>query len=214
VRAAVSLLAVFVAALAALGCGASTGSSAPVLSGPGIVEAAPPWKPEYTHLRERMARFKVPPPGTEKYHHHTQLHIYEDGLLVPVPAHIGIGPNGAAGLHTHEPGGVIHIEADKPFAATLGKFFAIWGVPLGHDQVGNLKNDGDKRVYVLANGKPVADPINYAMREGDNIVVAYGEAGSFPKTPDVTLLRDEQSGKGGVCGKPKKGQKKKSCIAK
>jgi hypothetical protein len=215
VRAAVSLSTLLLAALGALGCGDSPGSSAPVVSGPGIVEAAAPWKPEYAHLAERMARFKVPPPGTEKFHHHTQLHIYDDGLLVPVPAQIGIGPKGAAGLHTHEPGGVIHIEATKPFVATLGDFFAVWGVPLGRDQVGNLKTSGDKRVYVLANGKPVADPINYTMRDGDNLVVAYGQAGSFPKTPDVTLLRDEQSGKGGVCGQPKKGQKKKkSCIAK
>jgi hypothetical protein len=182
-----------------------------VVSGPGIEETEPPWKPENANVRERMKRFGVPPPGTEKFHHHAQLHVYADGLLVPVPDKVGL--SGPAGLHTHAPGGVIHIEATKPFTATLGDFFAIWGVPFGPEQVGNFKNDGDKRVYVLANGKPVADPINYAMREGDNIVVGYGKAGSFPKTPDVSLLRDEQAGKGGSCGAQKKGEKKKkSCI--
>jgi hypothetical protein len=162
-----------------------------------------------------MKSLGVPAPGTEKFHHHVQLHVYADGLLVPVPDHVGIGPGGAAGLHTHAPGGVIHIEATKPFSPTLGDFFGIWGVAFGPEQVGNLKNDGNKRVYVLANGKAVPDPIDYVMREGDNLVVAYGEPGSFPKKPDVTLLRDEQAGKGGSCGARKKGEKKKkSCTAK
>src|ERR687885_198428 len=68
-------------------------------------------------------------PGNVKYHHHAQLHVYNDGLLVPVPTHIGLGPGGPAALHTHAPGGVIHIEASRPFKPTLGAFFAIWGVP-------------------------------------------------------------------------------------
>jgi hypothetical protein len=206
---------VFALVLVASGCGSSAPkSSAPVVSGPGVTATKAPWKPEYAHLQERMKRFAVPPPGTEKFHHHAQLHIYQDGLLVPVPAGIGIGPGIAAGLHTHVPGGVIHIESTKPFTPTLGAFFAIWGVPFGPEQVGDLKNDGGKRVYVLANGKAVADPIHYVMHEGDNLVVAYGAPDSFPKKPNVTLLREEQSGKGGPCGAQKKGQKKKkSCIA-
>jgi hypothetical protein len=212
-----SLSALLALALLVLGCGDSSsggGSSAPLVSGPGIVETAPPWKPSTEKLEERMARFGVPAPGTEKYHHHAQLHVYNDGLLVPVPTHIGLAPV-AAGLHTHAPGGVIHIEATKPFKATLGDFFAIWGVAFGPEQLGNLKNDGDMRVHVLANGKPVADPIDYVIREGDNLVVAYGKPDSFPKKPDVGLLRDEQAGIGGGCGERQEGEKKpKSCVPK
>jgi hypothetical protein len=202
-------------AVSAVGCGDAqkSKSSAPVVTGPGIVATKAPWKPRYEHLQQRMTRFGVPAPGTEKFHHHVQLHVYADGLLVSVPAGIGLGPGVAAGLHTHAPGGVIHIESTKPFSPTLGDFFAVWGVPLGPEQVGDLKNNGDKRVYVFANGKPVADPINLPLREGDNLVVGYGTAGSFPKKPPVTLLRDVQSGKVGGCGKQKKGQKKKSCVA-
>jgi hypothetical protein len=215
VRAFALLLAVLGSALLVLGCGGGQTSSAPVVSGPGVVATKAPWKPEFKHLRERMVRLGVPAPGTEKFHHHAQLHIYADGLLVPVPAHIGLAPTSPAGLHTHAPGGVIHIEASKPFSATLGDFFGVWGVPFGREQVGDLKNAGGKRVYVLVDGKPVPDPINYRLREGDNIVVAYGEPGSFPKRPPVTLLRDVQSGKTGGCGAQKKGQKKqKSCVAK
>jgi hypothetical protein len=215
-RALLSYIAVLAVALVAAGCGNDKeSSSAPVISGPGITETDPPWKPSYEQLQERMKRFGVPPPGTEKYHHHAQLHVYQDGLLVPVPTHIGLGPGVAAGLHTHAPGGVIHMEATKPFSPTLGDFFAIWGVPFGPEQVGNLKNDGDKRVHVVVNGKDVADPIDYVMKEGDNLVVAYGKDGSFPRKPNVTLLKEEQSGKGGPCGATKKGEKKKkSCIVK
>lgn len=214
-RTAVSVLALLVVTALAAGCGTDKkGSSAPVITGAGISESAPPWKPSYDHLAERMKRFGVPPPGTEKYHHHAQLHVYDDGLLVTVPTHIGLGAGGPAGLHTHAPGGVIHIEASKPFRPTLGAFFAVWGVAFGPKQVGNLKDEGDQHVYVYANGKPVADPIHYVIREGDNLVVAHGKAGSFPTRPNVTLLREEQSGKGGPCGAVKKGQKKKkSCTA-
>jgi hypothetical protein len=217
VRAPLLLALAAIVVLAGCGDGSSEPSSsdAPVISGPGVVATKAPWKPETEHLRERMKRFDVPPPGTEKFHHHAQLHVYEDGFLVPVPTHIGIGGGTVSGLHTHAPGGVIHIEATKPFSPTLGDFFGIWGVPFGPEQVGDLENEGDKRVWVYANGKPVADPIDYVMREGDNLVVAYGEEGSFPTKPNVTLLREEQSGKGGPCGAKKKGEpKKKSCIAK
>jgi hypothetical protein len=222
VRAPLCILALLVAALLALGCGNGESSSddAPVIKGPGITASDPPWNPEHSRLDARMTQFEVPPPGTEKYHHHAQLHVYNDGLLVPVPAEIGLAPGEgggiktAAGLHTHAPGGVIHIESTKPFTATLGDFFAIWGVAFGPKQVGSLKDDGDNHVYVLANGKPVADPIDYVMREGDNLVVAYGKPDSFPKKPDVSLLRDEQAGKGqGGCGAQQKGEKKKSCTA-
>jgi hypothetical protein len=68
---------------------------------------------------------------------------------------------------------------------------------------------------VVANGKPVADPINLPIHEGDNLVVGYGKPGSFPTKPPVTLLREEQAGTGGGCGAKKKGEKKpKSCIPK
>ena len=160
-----------------------------------------------------MGRYRVPPSGTEKFHHHAQLHVYDDGLLVPVPTKIGVAHGRAAGLHTHDPGGVIHIESSRPFPATLGGFFAIWGVAFGPQQLGNLKNTGDKRVFVLANGKPVSDPIGYRIREGDNIVVAFGRAGSFPRRPPVTLLRAVQAGQSGSCGARKRGRKTKSCVA-
>jgi hypothetical protein len=213
VRALVLALTIACAALVIAGCGEKKETAgAPVTFGPGVTETPPPWKPEYAHLQERMKMLGVPPPGNEKFHHHAQLHIYNDGLLIPVSTHIGLGKT-SAGLHTHDATGVIHIESTKPFKATLGDFFTIWGVPFGTEQVGNLHASGKNKVFTYVNGKPVADPIHYVMKDGDNIVVAYGTAGSFPKTPDTTALKREQQGLG-VCGKnQKKGGKTKSCVS-
>lgn len=213
-RALLLTLALACAAVLVAGCGQKHETAgAPVTFGPGVTETPPPWKPEYAHLRERMRALGVPPPGSEKYHHHVQLHIYNSGLLIPVASHVGLGST-SSGLHTHDATGVIHIETSKPFRATLGDFFTIWGVPFGTEQVGDLHASGDKKVFTYVNGKQVADPIHYALKEGDNIVVAYGTAGSFPKTPDTTALKKVQKGQGGACGEVKgKGQKKKSCVA-
>ena len=213
VRVATLLLGLLAVALSAYGCGGARTSRDEVTTATGAVDIGPPWRPVYAHLRARMAHSGVPVPGTEKFHHHAQLHVYDRGLSIPIPGKIGIAPGQAAGLHTHDPGGVIHIEASRPFPATLGDFFAIWDVTFSADQLGSLQNRGSDRLHVLANGKPVRDPVGYRIREGDNLVVAFGRAGSFPKKPPTRLLRAEQSGRAGTCGANKKGEKRKSCVA-
>lgn len=86
------------------------------------------------------------------FHVHTHLTIFVDGQPRQVPYGIGIAPprtvqqtaNGpfvTGGscfywLHTHADDGIIHIESPVQRTFTLGDFFAIWGQPLGPDQVG------------------------------------------------------------------------------
>jgi hypothetical protein len=120
------LAAVFV--LAATGCG--SGSSTPPglsISGPGLQTTKPPWAPEYSHLAERLQTLGLPPGGPEKFHIHALLHIYVNGLLVPLPAEIGLDPSLhiKSSLHTHDRTGIIHMEAAHPFNYTLGDFFAV-----------------------------------------------------------------------------------------
>ncbi len=83
-------------------------------------------------------------------HIHAHLAVYTDGAEVAVPAGIGIAkprlgetPDGSHystgaclyWLHTHDPDGVIHIEAPSDVKPTLGQFFAIWGQTLDDNHV-------------------------------------------------------------------------------
>jgi hypothetical protein len=209
------------AALALAACGSGgegTGSSGAaegtVVQGPGVRATKPPWPLEKTHMAQRVRILGLPAPGQEKFHIHAQLRVYVDGLLVPVPANIGLDPARriAAGLHTHDRSGVIHLEADKPFKATLGDVFYLWGLRLAANELGALRNDGAEQVRAYVNGKPIADPAAHVLAKNDNIVIAYGKAGTFPTRPDTTLLREANRGGSLACSKNKNGQKRTSCI--
>src|SRR5437899_5762102 len=79
--------------LAAAGC--SSGTATPpglTISGPGLQTGKPPWPPEYKQLAQRLQKIAIPPGGKETFHIHAMLHIYVNGLLVPLPANIGLDP--------------------------------------------------------------------------------------------------------------------------
>jgi hypothetical protein len=116
------------------------------------------------------------------FHVHTHLTIFVDGAARQIPYGIGIvpprtvqhtpeGPFVTSGtcfywLHTHTEDGIIHIESPVQRSYTLGDFFAIWGQPLGLDQVGPAKGKVtafyDGKVYL---GNPADIPI------GDHVQV-------------------------------------------
>jgi len=216
------LLAALVAAalvLAACGEKKETIGDTTAQYGPGVTDAAPPWKPEYAHLKQRIARLGLPPVGKEQVHHHAILHVYNDGLLVQVPANVGWLPQAKvySSIHTHTPNGIIHMESSRPHKFKLGDFFFIWGVAFGRETLGSLHNSGDNQLNVYVNGKHVVDPVNYVIHEGDNISVGYGTADSFPHTPDKSALKtvngrganqamcsavQDQTGKKGGCVAP------------
>ena len=89
-----------------------------------------------------------------------------------------------AGLHTHDATGVIHLEADKPFRATLGDFFRLWGVRLSQTAIGGLEGD----VHAYLDGRRLGDPAAHVLGKDDNIVLALGDPGSFPLRPDPRAL--------------------------
>jgi hypothetical protein len=212
-RACLLLIAALAAALIA-GCGEKkeTLGDTTAVSGPGIRATPPRWTPEYAHLAQRIKQLGLPPVGKEKVHHHALIHIYNDGLLVPVAPNIGIHKPAYSSIHTHDQTGVIHMESDVPHKFTLGDFFAIWGVRFGKASLGSLVNDGDKQVHVYVDGKPIADPVHYVLRDQDNIVVGYGTPDSFPHNPSKKALELVKKG-GGKCGITPKGQKRKRCLA-
>ena len=165
-------------------CGSSGSSvTGATVSGPGIQTGPPPWPPQDGNLRARLASLHLPAPGKETFHIHEQLRIYNDGIPVAVPADIGIDEKQGieTSLHTHDATGVIHMEADKPFRATLGDLFTVWGVALGPDHVGGLK---------AADGTPMANVMLSVMHLlGLDDVDHFGDStGAFDLTtvPDAT----------------------------
>ncbi len=157
----------------------------------GIRATKPPWSPEYAHLQQRLNALNLPPVGNESYHIHALLHVYINGKPVTVPANIGLyrAKGIVSPIHTHDTSGVIHMEASRPHPFTLGDFFVVWGVRFSSIQLGAYTNGGGKRVWVYVNGNPIGYPKSYVIKAHDNIVVAYGKLGSFPKRPSAAALR-------------------------
>jgi hypothetical protein len=222
-RRALALCLPVLSVLALASCGSSnatgvtTGVSGTTVTGPGVQTTQPPWKPEYAHIQQRMRTLGLPRPGSEKFHIHELLHIYNDGLLVDVPGNIGIDESQhvESALHTHvDSPGVIHMEADKPFSATLGEFFAVWGLALGPDHIGGLTATKDKPLHVFVNGKPITDPAAHVLKKNDNIVIAYGSMAGVPLIPDTTPL-DNANGTGktpGPCSIGTGAKKRTKCF--
>jgi hypothetical protein len=203
-------------AFAIAGCG--TSSDAPpglTISGPGLQTGQPPWAPEYAHLAERLHAIGVPPGGAEKFHIHAMLHVYVNGLLVPLPADIGLDPakHIETSLHTHDRTGIIHMEAAHPYNFTLGDFFSVWGVKLGPAQLGGLTGYGGDKLHFYLNGQPLSDPATHILHNGDSIVIGYGPPSGYPHTPSTFLLEEVEHGKGGLgCSSQPHSKHERSCL--
>ncbi len=142
------------------------------------------------------------------------MRIYQDGLLVPVPANVGIDLKRKviSPIHTHDATGVLHFESNKPFPHTLGDVFEVWGLTLGPDQIGSLKNGDGRTLRVYVNGRRIADPATYAVRKNDVIVVRFDDGSqNVPLNPDTTALKDANAGKG-LCGASTGKKKATSCT--
>jgi hypothetical protein len=171
------------AALAAVALLVATAPHRPArASALGLQTGPAPWAPEYSHLSRRLAALRLPGQSDTAFHIHALLRIYVDVRFVPVPAQIGIDPQGRflAPLHTHDASGIVHIEADRPFPFTLGQFFAVWGVRFTNARIGGYADRGDRRLRVYVDGRLAADPVRHVLRAHDRIVVGYGAPGSFP----------------------------------
>ena len=167
------------------GDSAGSGSTA---SSDGLLTGPPPWPAQAEGLQERIAGLRFPPGGDESYHAHTLLSVYRNGEQVTVPANIGFDTRGThSSLHTHTPDGVIHMEADDPYPYTLSEFFTVWGVAFDENRLGGDVPEGDREIFVYVNGEP-APSGDVPLEDGDNVVVAYGTADSFPKMPPADAL--------------------------
>jgi hypothetical protein len=150
----------------------------------GLQAGPAPWAPEHTYLAPRLTALHLPGASDTAFHIHALLRIYIEGRPVPVPAQIGIDPQGRflAPLHTHDAAGIVHIESRRRYPFTLGQFFTIWGVRFGDTRIGGYANHGAHRLRVFVNGRRVAHPAGHVLGARDRIVVGYGPPRSFPTT--------------------------------
>jgi hypothetical protein len=96
------------------------------------------------------------------------LELFARGFAVVIPARVGVrGPRCRAHVWTSDPTGVVHFDR----SATLGEFFAVWGLPLGAGRL--LSFHGAVSLY--RNGTQVrGDVRSFALRDGDELVVELG----------------------------------------
>ena len=116
------------------------------------------------------------------YHVHAHVSIYINGQPATVPANVGIMPNCFYWLHTHQPDGIIHVEAPGPNNFVLGTFFDEWKQKfsqLGYPQ--QLDQTSGWTAYV--NGKPYnGDFRNISLISHTLITLAYNSPNVKPDT--------------------------------
>jgi hypothetical protein len=166
-------------------------------------------------LKQRIKKLGLPTGDSEKFHIHALLSVYNQGLLVTIPANLGIDERHhiETTIHTHDATGIIHMEAPHPYDYTLGDLFAVWGVRFGAGTLGALQNDGSNRVWVYVNGRHISDPARYVLRNGDNVSIGYGSQNSFPHEPGNRLLNEVLAGKSTLSCTDGPAKKQKVCTA-
>jgi hypothetical protein len=189
----VAVAAVIAVAASSGGGGKSASSSAGSGATAGLQATPAPWAPEYGQLPTRLNAMNLPVQSDVVYHVHAMLRVYVNGKQIQVPSQIGIDPQGQyiAPLHTHDASGVVHLEANQVYPFTLGQVFTVWGVKFTDTQIGSYFSNGTSSLAAYANGKRIADPVNYKMRPHDLIVVGYGTPGSFPTSYQATFPAGE-----------------------
>jgi len=158
-------------------------------------DLAPPWPaPADAAAGVRAAGLPMLSAEGTVEHLHAHLDIQVNGQTVAVPADIGIDQahNSISPLHTHDTTGVLHIESPVKRQFTLGELFSEWGVSLSADNIGSLRNTGDKAVRVYVNGTlKTGNPAAVTFTAHDEIALIYGP---LPASGSVPSHYDFQAG--------------------
>ncbi len=106
-----------------------------------------------------------------KFHIHPTLEIDINGKSIPIPASIGIANGCMNPLHTHDDGGLIHVESPEKRDFTLGDIFAVWKKPFTKNQIFDYKADFTHTIHVKVNDKEVDTYENTVVHDNDRIVI-------------------------------------------
>jgi sulfur carrier protein ThiS len=108
-----------------------------------------------------------------EFHIHPEIEVIINGEKQDIPPNIGVKQNGMTALHTHEGGGVIHVESPIQKDFTVGDFFAVWGKIFTKDQIINSVVDESHQIIVTVNGSTVDTFENTVMNDNDKIIISY-----------------------------------------
>jgi hypothetical protein len=165
-------LTMVLAVLLIAGCGGSK-PAPPHLT---LNTGSAPW-PDPDHVADRVRAARLAGASNESLtvHYHAHLDIFVNGHSEAVAASIGRTDDSFfSPLHTHATSGMIHIEAPRDQAFTLGMLFTEWGVRLNDNCVGGYCAPATPiNAYIngLRTGAPIAAIV---FRKGDEIALVIG----------------------------------------
>ncbi len=150
----------------------------------GIRTSKPPWSPGYSGLTQRLKPIGLSPLPQEAFtlHIHQHLDIYDNGKHVKVLGLIGIPHKGNpptanyfVQLHTHDSGGIIHLESPDAHSYSLGQFFGVWGLFLSKKCIGGLCGNVKQPLKFYIDGKRfLGNPVKLVLQEHQEIAIVYG----------------------------------------
>jgi hypothetical protein len=113
-------------------------SANPIILGSGVPSGAVFWPDGSTASGGRGAVIdNVGCLASENYHIHSHLAIIRNGVMLALPANVGL-QGCSYELHTHDHWGVIHVETSVARKFTLGQFFSVWGQPLSKTNIAGI----------------------------------------------------------------------------
>jgi hypothetical protein len=159
---------------------------------PGVLKTPPPWNANAGKLQLRLRAIGLPALNAEGQvvHIHQHLDLFVDGKPVLVASNLGIAADQSfiSPLHTHAPppgnppDGIMHVESPTQTNFSLGQFFAVWGVRLDANCLGDKCAGAGTQLRAWVNGVPLTgDPTRLVLKEHQEIVIAYGTSAQMPR---------------------------------
>jgi hypothetical protein len=106
------------------------------------------------------------------YHIHALVGVRIDGAVYAPPANIGIGTDCMYWVHTHNPDGIVHIEAPASVSPTLGDFMGLWAQSFPDDPLLKTARDAIAAGKVTVNDVPLTtDPMELVLEDRMRIIL-------------------------------------------